>query len=111
MGFMNQTKDVTVSRPHDEDIESLSQSSERNSNSTSDFSRSKSSGDKEALIEIARRENRNVRTIRIITFTAVIICAIVVSTLVYYFATGSDTLSFELEVSKRDAALPVDTMR
>lgn len=94
-------------RDHDndnvgDDVESLSNSSERHSFSTADSSR-KTTGvpSKEALIEIARKEQRNVRTIRIITFAAVLLCAISVSTLVYYFATGSDTRNFELEVSAK----------
>jgi hypothetical protein len=103
MGFLNETNDVLVARTDEDDngdIESLShQSSEHNSNSTSDFSRKTSGGSsKEALIDIARKEQRNVRVIRIITFAAVIMCAISVSALVYYFATGSDTSNFELEV-------------
>jgi hypothetical protein len=104
MGFLNENNDVVVAGDHDNDvdnvdIESLSNSSERQSHSTSDFCHKSTSGNsKEALIEIARREQRHVRIIRIVTFAAVIVCAVSVSTLVYYFTTGSDTLSFELEV-------------
>jgi hypothetical protein len=102
MDFRSENNDVVVSREHDMDVdvESLSNSSERNSNSTSDFTpKSTSGGSKEALYEIARREQRHVRIIRIVTFAAVIVCAVAVSTLVYYFTTGSDTTNFELEVS------------
>jgi hypothetical protein len=105
MGFLNEKNDVVVAGDHDNnvddaDIESLSNSSERHSHSISDCSRKSTGGDsKEALLEIARREQRHVRIIRIVTFAAVIICAVCVSTLVYYFTTGSDTMNFELEVS------------
>ncbi|KAG7366318.1 adenylate/guanylate cyclase [Nitzschia inconspicua] len=100
MGSLNQTNNVVLAEMEVEDeenVESLSQSSGRGSNSTSDVSRCKSNGDKEALIEIARKEERNVCMIRFITITAVIICAISVSSLVYFFATGSDTRNFEIE--------------
>jgi hypothetical protein len=102
MDFRSENNDVVVSREHDMDVdvESLSNSSERNSNWTSNCTlKSTDGGNKEALHEIARREQRHVRIIRIVTFAAVIVCAVAVSTLVYYFTTGSDTMNFELEVS------------
>ncbi|KAG7352211.1 adenylate/guanylate cyclase [Nitzschia inconspicua] len=100
MGSLNQTNKVVLAKmdvEDEENVESLSQSSGRGSNSTSDFSRCKSNGDEEALIEIARKEERNVCMIRFITIAAVIISAISVSSLVYFFATGSDTRNFEIE--------------
>lgn len=56
--------------------------------------------DKEAQIEIARKEERTVKIIRVVTFTAILLCAVAVSASVYYFATASDQYNFELEVSK-----------
>ncbi|KAG7352535.1 adenylate/guanylate cyclase [Nitzschia inconspicua] len=100
MDSLNQTNKVVVPETDveaAENSESVSQTSDRGSNSTSDFSRSKTSGDRDALIEIARKEERNVRMIRLITIAAVFICATSVSLLVYYFATGADFQEFEIE--------------
>jgi hypothetical protein len=105
MGFLNKRNNVVVvAQTHDNDIdnvdaESASNSSERNTISTSDYSRKSAGESKEALIDIARTEQRHVRIIRIVTFAVVIVCAVSVSTLVYCFTRGSDILNFELEVS------------
>jgi hypothetical protein len=104
MGFLNENNDDVVSQEHNDDVgnadsESLSNSSERYSNSTNFTSKSTSGDSKEELVEIARREQSHVRIIRIVTLAAVIVCAVAVSTLVYYFTNGSDTMNFELEVS------------
>jgi hypothetical protein len=54
--------------------------------------------DKNTHIEIARREERNVVWIRTITLVIVIICAVGVCTMVYFFAISSDQNDFEIEV-------------
>ena len=85
-----------------EDDKSLSVTSERAStvhegSNANDPYRNR---DKEAQIEIARKEERTVKIIRVVTFTAILLCAVAVSASVYYFATASDQYNFELEVSK-----------
>jgi hypothetical protein len=81
----------------EDDLRSLSVTSERAS-TIFDSESDQQTPDKEAYMGIAQREQRSVQIIRVITFAAVIVCAIVVCWLVYYFATGADTRNFELEV-------------
>jgi hypothetical protein len=54
--------------------------------------------EKEVQIEIARKEERSVRVIRIITFVCILLCAVAVCGAVFYFAKASDQSNFELEV-------------
>lgn len=88
------------SRGHEDDDASLSVTSERASTIGPDSStgRSTKESSKDANLEIARREERNVKWIRIATFAIVTLCAVGVCTLVFLFAKASDQSNFEIEV-------------
>lgn len=99
--FEKQMDIIVVEKEEEDDIQSLSVSSERASTCFDSESSRHKTGEKEAHMEIAHREQQNVQIIRVITFVAVIVCAVVVCGLVYFFAKGSDQSNFELEVSER----------
>jgi hypothetical protein len=55
--------------------------------------------DKEMKDRIIKEEEKAVRNARLLVITAVIACAVAVSTAIYVFASKSDQTTFELEVS------------
>jgi flagellar basal body-associated protein FliL len=55
--------------------------------------------DKEMKDRIIRKEEEAVRKARLLVITAIIVCAVAVSTAIYVFASKSDQTTFELKVS------------
>jgi hypothetical protein len=55
--------------------------------------------DKEMKDRIIKKEEKAVRNARLLVITAIIACAVAVTTAIYIFASKSDETTFELEVS------------
>jgi p-aminobenzoyl-glutamate transporter AbgT len=55
--------------------------------------------DKEMKDRIIKKEEKAVRNARLLVITAIIACAVAVTTAIYVFASKSDQTTFELEVS------------
>jgi hypothetical protein len=89
----------TATEDNDDIFETSSCSGSHQNAPGSSLKRDNAQEDKEMKDRIIQKEEKAVRNARFLVITAVLVCAVAVTTAIYVFASKSDQDTFELEVS------------
>jgi hypothetical protein len=89
----------TAPKDNDDIFETSSCSGSHQNVPGSSLERDNAQEDKEMKDHIIQKEEKAVRNARFLVITAVLACAVAVTTAIYVFASKSDQDTFELEVS------------